>query len=104
MPSHKPRRSPAWSRALDAVENNSGGLVSYNVRVAAKRTSMRLDALTWTALREIARLEATTLHQLCEVIDAARPRGLSLTAAVRSYVVGYFRISAARARGKRAVQ
>jgi hypothetical protein len=31
------------SHALDAVEKSSGGLISHNVRVSARRTSLRLD-------------------------------------------------------------
>jgi hypothetical protein len=35
------RRLPAWSHALAAVESNSGGLISHNVRIGGRRTSMR---------------------------------------------------------------
>lgn len=101
MTTTKPRRAAAWHDALDAVGKSERGLISYNVRIGKRRTSFRLDAPTWTALREIAARERMTLHQLCTFIAEARPAVLSLTVSVRCYAVGYFAAKvAARSRGK----
>jgi predicted DNA-binding ribbon-helix-helix protein len=69
----KPRHSEAWSQALDAVEKSSGGLISHNVRVSTRRTSLRLDALTWRALHEVAKREGVTVHE-CMLRPADRKR------------------------------
>jgi predicted DNA-binding ribbon-helix-helix protein len=98
MTAQKPRRSAAWSRALDAVEKTSGGLIRHNLFLANRRTSLRLDALTWNALREIATHEGVNVHRLCASIDERKPRDLSLTVAVRCYVLEYF-CHASRSRG-----
>jgi predicted DNA-binding ribbon-helix-helix protein len=63
-------------------------LISKNITVAGRRTSMRLESRFWDALDEIARREHRTIHELCTTIDERRGR-LSLTAAVRAAVVDY---------------
>jgi predicted DNA-binding ribbon-helix-helix protein len=90
MTSAKPRRSAAWRYALGAVEKSRSGLISHNVQIGTRRTSLRLDALTWSALGDIARREQITLHELCTLIAETKPPALSLTVAVRCYALGYF--------------
>jgi predicted DNA-binding ribbon-helix-helix protein len=68
-------------------------LVSRNVVVGAKRTSLRLEPAMWKSLEEIARREAVSLHRLCTEIDARR-RESSLTAAIRVFILSYFRAAA----------
>lgn len=63
-------------------------LISKNITVAGRRTSMRLESRFWEALEEIAQRERQTIHELCTIIDQRRGR-LSLTAAVRAAVVDY---------------
>ena len=70
------------------------------LQLTGRRTSVRLDALTWNALREIAGHEGTTVHQVARWIDERRPGGLSLTATVRCYVVSYF-MDVARSKSRR---
>jgi predicted DNA-binding ribbon-helix-helix protein len=93
------------SRTLDAVAHvpaTAGDVRSRNVSVGDRRTSVRFDPPTWRALSEIMQREAVTLDELCALIDETKPRGFSLTAAIRCYVVGYF-TQAARAHGKSTV-
>lgn len=47
----------------------------------------------WDALAEICRREEMTVHDLCELIDERR-RASSLTAAIRVFIVTYFRAAA----------
>jgi predicted DNA-binding ribbon-helix-helix protein len=68
-------------------------LVSRNVTVNARRTSLRLEPPMWDALAEIARREAMTIHQLCALVDARRHES-SLTAAIRVFALSYFRAAA----------
>ena len=73
MTSAKARQSAPWRYALDAVEKSRDGLISHNVRIGARRTSFRLDALTWSALGEIARRDAPpTPFQLQRSLPRAR--------------------------------
>lgn len=47
----------------------------------------------WDALTEICRREELTIHQLCALIDERRLAS-SLTAAIRVFIVNYFRSAA----------
>jgi len=68
-------------------------LVSGNVTVAGRRTSIRLEPQMWGALREICAREGKTVHMLVTEIDRGRAAS-SLTAAIRVYVMDYFRVAA----------
>ena len=68
-------------------------LVSRNVSINARRTSLRLEPSMWDALAEIARRENMTIHQLCTQVDARRHES-SLTAAIRVFTLSYFRAAA----------
>ncbi len=65
-------------------------LISRNVTVNGRRTSMRLDEIVWNALRDIAKREEKTIHDLCSEVEKCRGNS-SLTAATRVFVVSYFR-------------
>ena len=75
-----------------AVEFDSP-LVTRNVTVSGRRTSVRLEPDLWEALREIALRENRTLHDICSDIDKTRG-GTRLTSAMRIYIVNYFRSAA----------
>ena len=65
-------------------------LVSRNVRVGRRRTSVRLEREVWDALEEICRDEGVTRHQLCtRVAGLDRPGGF--TSALRVFILGYYR-------------
>ncbi|MGE0256284.1 MAG: ribbon-helix-helix domain-containing protein [Alphaproteobacteria bacterium] len=64
-------------------------LINRNVTVGGRRTSLRLEPEFWDALADIATREGLTLDHLCSLIDSQRG-GLSRTAAIRIYIVGYF--------------
>jgi predicted DNA-binding ribbon-helix-helix protein len=71
-----------------------------NVVVAGRRTSVRLEPVMWEALREIARADDITVNDLVTAI--ARQRGgRNLTAAIRVYIVDFYR-SGARLRAEAA--
>ena len=65
-------------------------LISHNVNVNGRRTTMRLEKETWEALDTIIKWEGTNLHDLCSKIDRER-KGNGLTLSVRIFVVAYFR-------------
>ncbi|HUN45759.1 MAG TPA: ribbon-helix-helix domain-containing protein [Stellaceae bacterium] len=68
-------------------------LVSGNVTVAGRRTSIRLEPQMWGALREICAREGKTVHMLVTEVDRGRAAS-SLTAAIRVHVMDYFRTAA----------
>jgi predicted DNA-binding ribbon-helix-helix protein len=71
-------------------------LVSRNVTVSGRRTSIRLEQEMWDCMAEIARRERLSIHQIASVVAAVR-QGSSLTAKLRVFIVGYFRSAATEA-------
>jgi len=65
-------------------------LISKNITVDGRRTSIRLERASWEALDDICSAEGVTLHDLCTMIDQ-RKNGGSRTSAVRSFIVSYYR-------------
>ncbi len=68
-------------------------LVNRNVTIGRRRTSLRLEPAMWDALEEIWRREEMSQHELCAMIDGRR-HASSLTAAIRVFIVNYFRAAA----------
>ena len=69
-------------------------LVSRNITVMRRRTSVRLEPEMWLALREISRREQFTIHDLCTLISIRKNPATSLTAAIRVFLMLYFRAAA----------
>lgn len=74
-------------------QNFQSKLQSRNVTIDKHRTSLRLEKDTWNALEEICVRENKTLHEMCTIVEQYRT-GASRTAAVRAYVLTYFRSAA----------
>lgn len=68
-----------------------GSLVSRNVTVNSRRTSVRLEPEMWNGLQDICRREYASVHDICSAIATRKPAGTSMTAAIRVFVVAYFR-------------
>lgn len=66
-------------------------LVSRNITVLGRRTSVRLEPEMWTALREIARRESCKIHDICSLIQMRKNPDTSLTAAIRVFLMLYYR-------------
>ncbi len=80
-------------------KQGSGALQSRNIRIHRRRTSVRLEPVMWNALNEIAGLEKCSIHDLCSAVHDLKERELSFTAALRVFMVEYYR-SALRAENK----
>lgn len=74
----------------DIFENRST-LVSRNITVLGKRTSVRLEPEMWKELKAIAKREKCTIHDLCTLISLRKQERTSLTAAIRVFLMLYFR-------------
>jgi predicted DNA-binding ribbon-helix-helix protein len=65
-------------------------LVSRNVRINDRRTSIRLEPEMWMLLRDIGRRENMSIHQLCSIVHKRKFHGTSLTASIRVFIMKYF--------------
>lgn len=65
-------------------------LVSRNITVDGRRTSIRLEPTMWEALQEISDREGISIHQFCTQVDQHRHES-SLTAAIRVAILMYYR-------------
>jgi predicted DNA-binding ribbon-helix-helix protein len=88
MVSASPRRQP------HSREASPSGLTIRNVVVAGHRTSVRLEPVMWESLRDIARGRDMALNDLVTEIAHGR-EAFSLTAAIRVYIVDFYRAAAA---------
>ncbi len=77
-------------RARRNHENSPSSLVIHNVVVGGHRTSVRLEPVMWDALSDIGRRLRVTTHDLVTDIDRMRTAS-SLTAAIRVYIVDFYR-------------
>ena len=77
-------------------------LVSRNITVLGRRTSVRLEPEMWRALKDISRRENCTIHDLCSLISLRKNTQTSLTAAIRVFLMLYFRASSTEEGHRRA--
>lgn len=96
-PSHNLASTPAASSLVDETPLGEAGftnLVSRNITIAGHRTSVRLEPDMWTALKEISRRERANMHEVCTTVAQHKRVGSSLTAAIRVFIMAYFRAAA----------
>ncbi len=84
------------SSLLEALDINDpdefrSTLVSRNITVLGHRTSVRLEPEMWVAMREIAQREKCRIHDLCSLIQKRKNQNTSLTAAIRVFLMLYYR-------------
>mgnify|MGYP002713336019 CR=1 FL=1 len=69
-------------------------LISRNITVLGRRTSVRLEKEMWNALRAIAKRENCKIHDICSLIHLRKNPDTSLTAAIRVFLMLYYRAAA----------
>lgn len=67
-------------------------MLTRNIMIAKRRTTVRLEAAVWDALDDICSNEGVTRHELCTRIDQARGEA-NRAQAVRATVINYFRLA-----------
>jgi predicted DNA-binding ribbon-helix-helix protein len=82
-------------RAQSPRISSPSALTIRNIVVAGHRTSVRLEPVMWEALRDIARFRGVGVNELVTRIDNERETA-SLTAAIRVYIVNFYRSPAWR--------
>jgi predicted DNA-binding ribbon-helix-helix protein len=75
-------------------ETKISSLVSRNVTVGKNRTSIRLEPAMWTAFKDLCKRERLTMHRICTLVAQTKQIESSLTAALRVFVMEYFRHAA----------
>lgn len=71
-------------------------LISHNIMVDGRRTSVRLEKEMWMALKDVAKNEKCTIHELCSAVSQRKKPDTSLTAAIRVFIMAYFQAAATR--------
>lgn len=69
-------------------------LVSKNITVLGHRTSVRLEPAMWKELKSIAKREKCSVNDLCSLICLKKAEKRSLAAAIRVFLMLYFRAAA----------
>lgn len=68
-------------------------LLTRNVVIDGKRTTIRLESAIWDAVDDLCTREKMSRHDLCSRVEDGRD-GLNRAQAIRAVVVNYFRFSA----------
>jgi predicted DNA-binding ribbon-helix-helix protein len=68
-------------------------LVSRNITVLGRRTSIRLEPEMWQSVKEISLREKCSIHDICSLVSLRKKQNTSLTAAIRVFIMLYFRAS-----------
>ncbi len=69
------------------------GLLSKNITIFGRRTSIRLEREMWKALHDIAKRENCSIHDICSLVSIRKDSGSSLTAAIRVFIMLYYKAS-----------
>jgi predicted DNA-binding ribbon-helix-helix protein len=77
-----------------------GGLVRPSVYVRGSKVTISLEPSIWEAFQEIAAEQGKTVNELATEIEQSRSVGLS--AAIRVYVIDYYRAVISRTEALRA--
>lgn len=78
----------------DIEKQTRSTLISRNITVMGRRTSVRLEPEMWNALKDISRREQCRIHDLCSLIHLRKNPDTSLTAAIRVFLMLYYRAAA----------
>ncbi len=78
---------------IEATQSRST-LISRNITVLGRRTSVRLEKEMWNSLRAIARRENCKIHDICSLVQLRKNPNTTLTAAIRVFLMLYYRAAA----------
>lgn len=72
-------------------EEGQSSLVSRNITIFNRRTSVRLEPEMWDALKDISERENCSVHDICSLVFVCKKQDTSLTAAIRVFLMLYYR-------------
>lgn len=67
-------------------------LLTRNVVIDGKRTTIRLESAIWDAVDDLCAREKMSRHDLCSRVESGR-HGLNRAQAIRAVIVNYFRFA-----------
>lgn len=90
---------PKWAGVVNASDQDDDSdnskirstLISKNITILGRRTSVRLEPEMWFALKDIAKRERCSVHEVCSLIQIRKNAMTSLTAAIRVFLMLYYR-------------
>lgn len=88
---HTPSSYNAETNPTATGTRRRSSLISRNLVIDGKRTSARLEPDMWAALFDIVRREGRSAHEVCTLINSNKPDDCTLTAAIRVFIMAYFR-------------
>lgn len=91
---NKSRDSYGQDGQEDGKDEVRSTLIGRNITVYGKRTSVRLEPEMWEALQYVSRKERCTIHNICTLVYLRKQNNTSLTAAIRVFLMLYFRAAA----------
>ena len=74
-----------------SIQDRASTLVSKNVTILGRRTSVRLEPEMWKALDQVAKREGCRIHDICTLIFVRKKQRTSLTAAIRVFLMLYYK-------------
>lgn len=80
--------------AQNTGKHPKSSLVSGNITVMGRRTSIRLEPEMWKALRDICTREHCDMHDICSLVYMRKNPDTSLTAAIRVFLMLYYKAAA----------
>jgi len=75
-------------------KDSRSSLISRNVTIFNRRTSVRLEPEMWSALSDISLREKCSVHDLCSLVYVRKSASTSLTAAIRVFLMLYYKAGA----------
>jgi predicted DNA-binding ribbon-helix-helix protein len=72
-------------------KDSKSTLVSKNVTIMGRRTSVRLEPEMWRALKDISRREKCSVHDVCSMVYLCKKPLSSLTASIRVFLMLYYK-------------
>lgn len=73
---------------MPARRRSRSALVSRNVWIGPRRTSIRLEPAFWDLLEQVAQREYLSIHGVCTAV-AERATDYGLTGAIRVFLLSY---------------
>lgn len=90
--------SPYINEAYKKIEgepsDSKSTLLSKNITIIGRRTSVRLEPEMWRSLKEISRREKCTIHDVCTMVFLCKKPLSSLTASIRVFLMLYYKAAA----------
>lgn len=86
----------------EPLSRTGTSLVSHNLVISGRKTTVRLEDETWASFKDVAEREECSIDELASRIHSRKKRGQSFTSAIRVFVMLYYRDAATEAGHARA--